>query len=302
MDTPWQDREWLQNALDERGGFSNDPHYKTGAATKLANDLGCSQSVITKWIAKLGIESCKPPEPIPPLVPRENVFIELAGDALILSDLHIPTVRYDVVDWAIDDAVAAGITTCIIPGDLFSADALASHERKQPAAGTDAELEHGPVVMDRVLRNFQRVIVTRGNHDRHHARAWKLGEQFDKALRMLLADVDPKLLRRMQVSNKDKCYLDTDKGRYLVAHTYSYSRIAMSYPMKLAVRYNMNVVGAHRHHYGVCIAPNGKYAVESGGAFDTERMAYLHDWTNDLPEMVNGYVLIRNGRPILPMI
>lgn len=292
-DAPWHDKAWLEQQVETYGN-----------ANAVADVFDTTRNTIAGAMRKYGVAAPLPnaAAKIPPLVAREDVFIELVGDALVISDLHIPVIRYDVLHDAIAKAKAAGITQCVIVGDLTNSDAMAGHDRKQPTAGMEVELPHLSTVMAILLEAFESVVVTRGNHDRHASRALKLGEAFDKALRLLLADVDPALIKRLRVSNKDKAYLDTDEGRWLLAHTYTYSRIAMSYPMKLAVRHHMHVAAAHRHHHGVCIAPNGKYAAELGGLFDAARMGYIHDWTNDLPEMVNGYLLIVGGRPRLPML
>ena len=290
-DAPWHDRHTLLTAL-----YKHDFNI-----SKTAAFFGCTRVTIRRKMSTFGIDSPHIKQR-PVLVPREDVFFELYGDALVVSDLHLPLMQFEILGDAIEDALAAGIKQCVIVGDLLNGDALANHEEKQESAGMSTEIEHATHALVMILESFDAVYVTRGNHDRHAAKALKLGKQFDKALRLLLADVDPELLKKLHVSNKDRCYVDTLNGRWLLAHTYTYSRIAMTYPMKLAVRYNIHVPAAHRHHHGVCVAPNGKYAVELGGLFDAQRMAYIWDWTNDLPEMVNGFMLLINGRPRLPML
>jgi predicted phosphodiesterase len=281
----------------------------------LAVEHDVSRGTVTEWRRRHGIEypaDINPKgnhanrrarieeTPPPPLIPIEHEQVRLEGDWAVSSDWHAPMTRYEVLHRFLDDSQEAGLSRLIIAGDLTNQDALAGHEEKQTGAELEVEMEHLHYSVDIALDVFDEIQVTLGNHDRHAAQ--KLSVSFDKSIRMLLAGLSPEKLARIKVTALDNVIVDTDEGPWLVCHTRSYSRIALSYPMKLAVRHGMHVAGGHRHHHAIGIAPNGYTAVDLGGLMDESRMSYANRYTNDMPIMANGYGLLIDGKMRCPML
>jgi predicted phosphodiesterase len=236
----------------------------------------------------------------PPLIPPVDEQLILEGDFAVSSDWHAPVVDYEVLSRFLDDADAANLTRCIIAGDLTNQDALASHEEKQPGADLEAEMQHLCYAITTALDVFDTIIVSWGNHDRHTAN--KLGVEFDRSIRMLLSDLPADKLARIQVTSRDSVIVRTERGEWLICHTRSYSRLPLAYPNKLALRHGMHIAGGHRHHHAIGIAANGKTIVELGGLLDHERLLYAKRYTNDMPVMANGYMLLVDGRAKCPML
>jgi len=272
---------------------------------------GASCTSLRQWRRKHGIEYPSHINPkgnhraitfgeVPPLVPIEDEQLRMEGDHAVASDWHAPVTKYDVLHRFLEDAHNHNLTSLIIPGDLTNQDALAGHEDKQKDAGLEVEMQHLHYSIDTALEVFDTITISLGNHDRHLAQ--KAQVTFDRSLRMLLAGMDPAKLQRLRVTARDSIIVDTDEGEWLLCHTRSYSRLPLAYPNKLALRHGMHIAGAHRHHHAIGIAANGKTIVELGGLMDADRMAYAHRYTNDLPTMANGYMLLINGRAKCPML
>lgn len=236
----------------------------------------------------------------PPLIPIQDEELRFEGDGGVASDWHAPLTHYETLHRFLDDCVAHDFKRVFIPGDLTNQDALATHEDKQAAAHMEAEMEHLSYAVSLALDAVDELVVSLGNHDRHLARNAKVS--FDTSIRMLLKDLPKEKLDRITVTARDYVIVDTEEGEWRLCHTRSYSRIALAYPMKLAVRWNQHIAAGHRHHFAQGYAPNGKMAVDLGGLQDDARMSYVHRYTNDLPAMQNGYGLLVGGRMHCPML
>ena len=238
----------------------------------------------------------------PPLVPILDAEMRLEGDFAVMSDVHLPCTRPDVFERWIDDAERAGLTRAILAGDLFNQDRWSRHEQKQGGAGPDEEREWARWAFALMMDAFDHVYLCVGNHDNNLHRKLDYSVTFDRCMRMLVGELPEVDLDRLTVTGRDYFIVDTDEGEWRICHTYSYSRQPLAYPAKLAMRFGQHVAAGHRHHHAQGYAPNGKRIVELGGAFDEERMAYVHRFSNDLPRMQNGYMLLRDGRADCPML
>lgn len=280
----------------------------------LADSHGLGRSTINKWKALHGLDH--PPHIVPkgnvregtdrvkllppPLVPIEDEQVRLEGDFAVSSDWHAPLINYDVLHRFLDDSHNANLTRLIIAGDLTNQDALAGHEEKQVGAELEPEMSHLHYAVDSALDVFDEILIGLGNHDRHAKN--KLGITFDRSIRMLLAGMDPAKLARIRVTARDSVIVDTERGPWLICHTRSYSRLPLVYPNKLALRHGMHIAAGHRHHHAIGKAANGHTIVELGGLHDATRMSYVNRYTNDLPLMANGYMLLIDGGARCPML
>jgi predicted phosphodiesterase len=238
--------------------------------------------------------------PPPPLVPIEDAELRLEGDFSVSNDWHAPLIHYDTFHRYLEDTYRHGLERMVVVGDMTNQDALAQHEDKQAGAGMGPEMQHLHYAVETALDVVKEIIVTFGNHDRHHAQ--KARVSFEKSIRMLLCDLPPEKLDRIKVTARDYVIVDTEEGEWRLCHTRSYSRLPLAYPDKLAKRWMQHIYGAHRHHLAQGFAANGKMIVDGGMIADQSRMAYLHKYTNDLPKMQNGYSLLIGGRMHTPML
>lgn len=236
----------------------------------------------------------------PPLVNVVDTQLRIQGDAGVSSDWHAPLSHYETFHRFLDDSHKAGLTQGICAGDLTNQDALAGHDDKQEGAELEPEIEHLCYSVSAALDVFDTLYVTLGNHDRHLAQKAKVS--LERSLRMLLADLPKDKLDRIVVTARDSIVVETERGEWLICHTRSYSRLPLAYPNKLALRHGVHIAAGHRHHHAQGKAANGCDIVELGGFQDGSRMAYVNRYTNDLPQMANGYGLLVGGYMRCPML
>ena len=286
--------------------------------TSMADSEGCSRGTLVKWRKRHQLEFPEHVNPkgnhanshrranrletTPPLVPILESELRVEGDFSIMSDLHLPVTRYDVMNRWLDDSQHHGLSRAILPGDVFNQDAWSRHEHKQGGAGPDEEHAAAMWAFPAMLDVFDELIVAMGNHDQNAHRKLDFSVSFDRAMRMLLADLSDDQLSRITITGRDYVLVDTDEGLWRICHTRTYSRQPLAYPNRLALRHGCHVAAAHRHHHAQGFAANGKSIVELGGAHDEERMAYANRWTDDFPRMSNGYMLLIDGRAHCPML
>jgi hypothetical protein len=238
----------------------------------------------------------------PPLVPIEEDELRIEGDAALSSDWHVPIIDWDVFHRWLDDAHRANLTTGICAGDMFNFDAWSRHDHKQKGTSPNDDMNAGAYAVTQALEVFDRLVVTRGNHDENLHRKLDYGIKFDRVLRMALEGVPREKLDRLVITGRDYVIIDTDEGEWRVCHTRSYSKQPLAYPNRISMRYEQHVAGGHRHHHAQGWSSAGRRLVELGGFMDEERMAYTKRYTNDFPIMQKGYALLIGGRADCPML
>ena len=226
----------------------------------------------------------------------EDLHIE-CDDFIVIADLHLPITNYQLLNQALLDAKTRGIKTCVIAGDLMNMDALSRHEMKQIEEGSlPGEIEAANKAMIAILDTFERVILTRGNHDERWARALQNKLMFTESMRVLLHDVPAEAKKRLLITESDHVYVHTSQGKWLFCHTRSYSRIPGKVPSDIALIEMCNVGAGHRHHFGVSHASNGFTVLELGGFFDGNSTEYLHYYKNNFPKWQQGYTVFEGGK------
>lgn len=226
------------------------------------------------------------------------------GNGLVLGDVHLPITNFELIAEAVRQAQAHGCTDwCIIAGDLFNMDALSDYHPKQDDHDLMGEVAAGRELIQLLLQVFDRVIVTKGNHDIRLQKAMGYRLRFEHTLKMLFEvhlteDEDA----RLQVTGRDYVLVDSPMGTWRMCHTRQYSETPLAVPIKIADVNQQHVMGFHRHHYAVGTSRSGKMAVEGGGAFDTDRTEYLVQWSTTHPRWRPGAVLLKDGLPYLPML
>lgn len=227
----------------------------------------------------------------------------LHGDGPLTSDWHLPLTSYTLIDAMIRDAEKLGMGKwLVIAGDLFHQDAMSDHWPKQETAGFEHEMKVANRVMLRLLRHFDVVVVTRGNHDEKVEKRLQYAVRFERTVRMILHELTEAQQKRLVVSETDAVMIDTDEGPWRACHSRSYSRVQLSVPARLADRHRCNIASGHRHHTALGFSPSGYRVAELGGMFDEARTEYLQRWTTDFPKWQPSYMLLRNGRILCPAL
>lgn len=227
--------------------------------------------------------------------------IVVTGRGVVSSDWHLPLTDYERVARLIETAIRLGCTDyLLIVGDYLNLDWLSRHDPKQEDAGLEVEMDRGGQLIAILLEVFDRVVVSRGNHDERAVAAlgWKM--RFEASLRMLLPNISPQQSEKLEVTGLDYILADTDHGRWLNAHTSQYSKVPLAVPRELCDIHQMHVAAGHRHHHAIGKSKGGYYAVETGGLFDASKTAYLKRWTTTFPKWTPGWLMLHEAGPYLP--
>lgn len=227
--------------------------------------------------------------------------VELGGVA-VTADWHHPLTDYRLVNQFIAEARERRIrNTLLVAGDWFNMDALSAYSPKQrKGADVATELEYSQETMKALLETFQRVVITKGNHDWRLIRALGWTLEFKDAMRLLFPDLTPRELGRIEFSNLDHAWIDTPNGSWFVAHPTVYSKKPLTAAIELSDIKRAHVITGHSHHTAVGFARDGRSVVaEIGGFFDVSKTEYLQN-TTTFPTWTQGYGFIdKHGHFIL---
>jgi hypothetical protein len=218
------------------------------------------------------------------------------GALAVTADWHLPLSDYDFIEQFLAHARDCGIRTLGIAGDYFHGDALSRFEPKQKDADLETELREANAMMARLLEQFERVILSRGNHSERYLKALRYKVGFETAVKMALHELDAEQLKRLSVTPLDYFWVETGRGRTLrrwyCGHPQSYNRVPLSNAIKIAAKVDASVLVGHSHHLAAGYAANGRHVVaELGGFHAPEHTEYLAT-TNTYPSHVNGYAFI----------
>jgi hypothetical protein len=221
-----------------------------------------------------------------------------SGDMIVTCDWHIPVHDPALVNAVIRKAHEEDIKTLIIGGDYFNMDSFSSYAPHQKDAGIEIEREQGLLIMDALLDTFDDIYIFWGNHDYRFARQLNYKISFIYAIKWMLADLGPKKLDRLHVSDVDYMILEQEKT-YRMSHQTNFSSVPLTVARKLATKYNQSIITAHSHHFAIGVALDGQnLCLEGGGLYDKAKTEYIQKTTTH-HEWVPGFTMFKGGLPTL---
>lgn len=221
------------------------------------------------------------------------------GEIAVTADYHLPLTDFKFLERFLEHMRERHITTLGIAGDFFHGDALSRFSPKQADAGFDRELSEANHVMARLLDQFERVVLIRGNHDERLLKALGYSTSFDTSMRMALHLLDREQHERLAISPLDHFWVETGSGknkrRFYVAHPTQYSRVPLSGAIKLAAKMDASVLVGHSHHMAAGYATNGRHVVAELGGFHAPAETEYLATTSTFPKHVNGYAILSDA-------
>lgn len=216
------------------------------------------------------------------------VNVALEGGVMIAADWHIPLYDKYWVNHMLDTAIKNNIKKLILAGDLMNFDSLSMYDPKQLSAGLQLELSEGKKICTMLDQLFDEVVYIWGNHDARFMKSLGHKIGFADSMKAILPNVPS-----FRFSNLDHCIINMDNGLpWYVCHPRSYNSVPLTSAIKLANKYNANVITAHSHHLSMGFGTDGnKRVVEAGGLFNAKTTAYLQASTA-FPTWTNGFVYI----------
>jgi predicted phosphodiesterase len=261
----------------------------------IADRLGVSEASIRRGFKSAGFERHMIPTNSEFLIELDKP-VTLQGDVMITADWHIPLYDPAYANEMIKVAREQELKTLIIGGDFFNFDALSRYEPKQEDAGLERELDEGVRVMRTLQETFDRIIYIWGNHDARLHKALGMKIAFSSAMKNVFNALGRDEVTKIEFSNLDHCWVETEKGDWYICHPDMYTRVPLSGARVLATKLNANVITAHSHHCAVGYAIDGqKVVAEIGGLFDRTVTSYLQRSTT-FPTWAQGFAFLKDGR------
>jgi hypothetical protein len=229
--------------------------------------------------------------------PRENVprftgWLRLAGDFMVINDLHIPACNWAFADRMLDVAIThlPRPRKVIIAGDLINGDALSRWQDLVLCTPLADELDYARQFLSHLAGTFDEIYVTRGNHENRLLLSME-GQLHAPQFWRLFSDN-----RRTHFSIYGYLVVESGGKTWRISHQRNYSRLPLSVARRMAEKYKANMICAHQHHSAQGRDPSNTYAlIDSGGLHDSELMGYVMLDDSTAPCMANGFVLLRDG-------
>lgn len=216
--------------------------------------------------------------------------LDLAGNWLIVGDVHVPTTKFDFAKLAVTVAKYYNIKNLLIAGDFFNFDLFSRYDPLTVGTSWKQEREAGKALVKFWLTWFDDIRFLMGNHDRRMIK-WSAGH-LDEYDIFGLITTSPKA----SFSNFGYCNLVSGNEHYLVTHSSEYSVNQLTVADQLAQKNQCHIISHHEHHVAKGFDRFGRYVlVNNGGLFDESKMAYAKLDTNKKPSMINGFSVLVNG-------
>lgn len=225
--------------------------------------------------------------------PKYDGHIKLeANSAIVIGDCEIPDHDKELFAMAAEIGTRLGIQTLIINGDLVDCDAF-SRWTKIVESGQrfSKELDLAKDTIQEFLRYFRRIFIVSGNHDRRIAASTN-GQVW---MGMFLNDIEGVEFSEYSFMEMHSC-----AGKWIINHPKNYSKIPLSTARELASIYHSHILCGHNHHLAQGLDKSGLFHVVDGGCCrDPLRTAYRSYNIATYPHWSQGFVVIKDGRPVI---
>lgn len=263
--------------------------------------------------------------------PRFDTPLRITGDALIMSDLHIPYHHSEFSNHCLDLAAAWGVPNLILAGDAMdwqSVSAWGAEFRQgakaTPATGQILDMLASENIPQKHKEKFIAMLEQSGVLQPDASISGELAT-LREVLRILkrqftnvynvLGNHEDRLLRKLEgvLSSGDlmSFVLGPDHGIFTDAYYWCelYSagqKYLIEHPrgagaqdaIKLASKYRCSVIMGHSHAWSINRDISGAYwAIQTGCCADEQRMAYVTARHNTRPVHCLGATIVKNGYP-----
>jgi predicted phosphodiesterase len=214
------------------------------------------------------------------------------GSAIVIGDSEIPDHDNEIFAMAVETAARLGVDTLIINGDFIDGSVFSKWAKTVDSGQSfSVELVIAKNTVKEFLKYFRSVYIVSGNHDNRLAIATN-GQIW---LGMFMDDIPG-----LNVSQYSFLNMNTPNGEWLICHPRNYSKIPLSTARDIAASKLKHVLVAHNHHLSVGHDRSGKFWVVDGGCCrDPLKTQYKAMTVTTHPEWIPGFVVIRNGVPII---
>jgi hypothetical protein len=265
--------------------------------------------------------------------PQYTHPLEMEGDALVLPDVEAPFHNADFLNRCIELAVTWGITQCVLAGDAVHFNSLSKWEPAWSSTPKPAGLDEATErrLMDYVMslpadkqQAGMELIVSIGKPESHDCEEiaiakqvlHTLGREFGR-VDYILGNHEGRFLAALQtpVNVKDfGDFLDIKCPKWKISPAYFSVLVSGGvrfqiehpkgasdgYAVKLANKYECNVLMAHSHWWDMRRSDSGRWwAIHMGCCVDETRLPYASQRHVANHAHALGAVIVRDGFPYL---
>lgn len=214
----------------------------------------------------------------------------LDGDFVIVGDVQLPTTD---LDFAMRPAMIAekfGIKRLIIAGDLFNLDSFSRYENIVTLPNWKQEKAAAAHLIKLWLQVFDHIFIISGNHE-YRLPKYTSGAMDIYDLVDLFGGGD-----NVTASHHGHCVVNTSNGEWRVTHNRNYSIQPLNVASQLALKFQQHIICHHQHHLAMGRDRYNRYTIiDNGGLFDQNKMAYVTIEDSKLPNMVQGFTMLKGG-------
>jgi hypothetical protein len=219
--------------------------------------------------------------------------LHLAGDWMIVGDVHAPCTDYDFATLlpAIAENHLSRPRRLIVAGDLINFDQFAYEEQRRiTLPNWRKERIAARHLLEMWLQVFDEIVWLMGNHERRLSKKTRGELEADDLGRMVLDDP------RVTVSLYGYCTIETPTGLWRVTHASNYSVNQLTVADALANKFQCHIISHHEHHLAIGWDRFKHHViVNNGGLFDPQKLAYVVLDDSKSPGMVQGFTMLRGG-------
>lgn len=225
--------------------------------------------------------------------PYADQIVQLSGDMLIMSDLHIPYHDAALIDAAIRHAKTDGISQWLIVGDLMDGNQWSKrglNTTYQRRWQDDAEIAQ--LIVHQLVQYLGPGTVLMGNHDTWFVKHFRGQAETEWLLSRIFRTNED-----VQWSTFEQCEIKSGNRVIRATHGANYSAAnPLGVAQRLAARWECSIVMGHQHHATHGLSWSGKHqCVCMGGMHDPRKLAYIHEAPRTNPAQTRSYVLLKSG-------
>lgn len=226
-------------------------------------------------------------------LPVFNGELHLQGDMLLVGDIHVPS-----TNWAFMEKITqvakkhlSRPRKIVIVGDILNGDKDSRYEHIIAPISRHKEFKITDALLQTWSRVFDEIYITPGNHLHRLIRRLE-GDIGMNEIARLLTQAHEKIV----MSHYDEVHALSGDERWVATHQANYAKSKLKIGNLLAQKFQANIITFHQHHSAIGRDDFNRYTIiDCGGMHRQDMMSYVKLVPNVMPNMNNGFVLLRDG-------
>lgn len=219
------------------------------------------------------------------------------GDAVVISDVHLPLTDYAFAETVVARGRFFGVRRLIIAGDLLDNASRNKFRRKTAPASFSKGLEMSRKLLQFYGEWFEEIWFEPGNHDDWFLEDMEGDLIFDDFAQLLVTD---EVRSKFIATPYDRVTLISGDEPYTIPHQSEVSVYHLKVAEDLAFKFNTNMIIPHQHTTAQGFDRYNHYVLFAiGGLHEPDMQSYLQLKTSKRPSQQKGYAIVVDGQGFL---